>query len=100
LDCVRGNRIPFISEPKQNSEPISNISDKDSKLMDECIHNLLATGAIVKSEEEDGQFVSRIFTVSKPDGSRRPIINLPTMRHDFSVELQRRCEMRIGRRPN
>jgi hypothetical protein len=37
---------------------------------------MLKTGAIVESLEEEGQFVSTIFTVPKPDGSRRPIINL------------------------
>jgi len=77
LEAVSGFRIPFLSEPMQVREPkIPNYNLSDEELISESIDKLLKSGAIVESEEEVGQFVSTIFTVPKPDGSRRPIINL------------------------
>lgn len=77
LNVIRGFKIPFKSLPIQINEPgIGNYSDEEKHLIDESIVKLLSTGAVVNSQDEEGQFVSRIFTVPKPDGSRRPIINL------------------------
>ena len=38
--------------------------------------NLLVKQAIQEVEPQKGQFVSRLFTVPKKDGSRRPVVNL------------------------
>lgn len=77
LEAVIGFKLPFKSIPIQGSEPINpSFTASETKLVDDSIIKLLQTGAIVISEEEEGQFVSKIFTVPKPDGTRRPIINL------------------------
>lgn len=44
--------------------------------IDKSIQKLVSEGAVIKSIEERNQFVSRIFTVPKPDGGVRPVINL------------------------
>ncbi len=77
LNLVRGYEIPFKSIPLQIVEPnIPSYSEADKKLIDESIKKLLKTGAIFLSENEPGQFLSTIFTVPKPDGTSRPILNL------------------------
>ena len=45
-------------------------------MADTEINNLLEKGAIVRSDEEWGQFISTIFIVPKPGGKFRPVINL------------------------
>lgn len=77
LNIVRGYKIPFKSIPIQINEPTPRkYSPDDISLISDSISKLLSTGAIVECNEEEGQFVSTIFTVPKPDGTRRPIINL------------------------
>lgn len=77
MEVVKGYKLPFKSTPIQLSEPsIPIFSNSETFLVNESVKKLLETAAIVESVEESGQFVSKIFTVSKPDGSRRPIINL------------------------
>ena len=44
--------------------------------MDKEIKNMLTTGIVVKCDPEEGQFLSPIFPVPKPDGSIRIILNL------------------------
>ena len=44
--------------------------------IDQAINRLLLIGAIEPSYEEKGQFLSSYFTVPKPDGTHRFILNL------------------------
>lgn len=77
LSIIKGYEIQFKSVPFQTVEPIvPTFSPSDEKLINESIDKLLNTGAIIKSDNEEGQFVSTMFTVPKPDGTRRPILNL------------------------
>lgn len=77
LSIVEGIEIPFISAPAQFSEPCrTDYTSSEISSIDNSISTLLKSGAIVKSNEEAGQFISTVFTVPKPDGSRRPILNL------------------------
>jgi len=77
INIVKGLRIPFKSKPCQLIVPLNpKLSVSESNPIDDTIKKLLKTGAIIKSKSEPGQFISKIFTVAKPDGSRRPIINL------------------------
>lgn len=87
LKALQGYELPFIMEPQQISEPkVISISDKESLAIDASISKLLESGAIVLSEEEQGQFISRIFTVPKPDGSPRPIINLKPLNEFINAD--------------
>jgi hypothetical protein len=52
------------------------LSIDDRVKVDESVIELLSTGAIVESKEEKGQYISNVFTVPKPDGSSRFVINL------------------------
>lgn len=77
LDCVQGYKIPFKTIPVQEHElKNSKLIQSDSDLVELSIEKLVFSSAIVKSFDEPNQFVSPIFTVPKPDGSRRPILNL------------------------
>lgn len=77
LNIVQGYEIPFVSNPVQNIEPIrSNYSDSEINSIEESIQKMLKSAAIIPCDNEMGQFVSTVFTVPKPDGTRRPILNL------------------------
>jgi len=70
LDSIQGFELPLISEPQQLSKPNELvISSNECEIIDETVVNLLTSGAIEISME--GQFISRIFTVPKSDGSSR-----------------------------
>lgn len=80
LNAVKGFKLPFISKPLQAVEPReSQMSEGISQEIDSVVQKLLGNGAIVRSVEEKGQFVSRIFTVPKSDGGIRPVINLKAL---------------------
>lgn len=51
--------------------------EKDN--FNEAIHNLLCNGAISKCQPTDGQFLSSIFLVPKPNGKYRFILNLKNL---------------------
>lgn len=51
-------------------------STKDCLEIDKAIKDLLNKGAIVCCEPSEGQFLSKIFTVPKPNGESRFILNL------------------------
>jgi len=77
---VRGFEIPFNFKPIQNFEPQEpSYSDSDRKVISDSVLKLLKSGAIINSEKEPGDLISTIFTVPKPDGSRRPILNLKNL---------------------
>jgi ribonuclease HI len=77
IEVISGFKIPFLSSVYQSFEPSNpNFNITEDEMISVCIDKLLDTGAIVRSEVESNQFVSTIFTVPKPDGTRRPIINL------------------------
>lgn len=78
LDWVQGYKIPFIDKPVQMIEPQNNTGYTDSqiKIIDECILDLLQSEFISPCTFCEGQFISPIFTVPKPNGSHRFILNL------------------------
>ena len=77
MDGVNGYKIKFRKIPKQSffdhkaTSRVINI-----KLIKQEVKSLLNKGAIVKCRRTKGQVVSPFFTVTKPDGSQRFIINL------------------------
>lgn len=77
LDVIAGFKIPFVSSPFQKNIPNEIPFPPDQwHVVDTEINNLLEKGAIVRSDEERGQFISTIFIVPKPGGKFRPVINL------------------------
>lgn len=77
LQTVCGYCIEFDCKPIQFKIPQEiTFSEEEKKCVEFEISELLKMGAIVLSEYEEGQFVSNIFIVPKPNGRYRPIINL------------------------
>ncbi|OXA39211.1 Gag-Pro-Pol polyprotein [Folsomia candida] len=77
LRTIQGYKIPFESEPQQLSEPNNpQMSETESKFINDAISELVISSAIKISEEEAGQFISPVFTVAKSDGGRRFVLNL------------------------
>ena len=78
LNYVKGLEIPLISKPFQHKIPDSTPESlTEFHLLKLEIDKLLQKGAIEQVESlEPGSFVSRLFTVPKSNGQRRPVINL------------------------
>lgn len=77
LSSITGFKIPFRTVIHQNQQPSEpSWSNSEMEVITEQINKLLQKGAIRKCSAENGQFISRIFLTSKPDGSSRLILNL------------------------
>jgi hypothetical protein len=80
LEIVKGFKIPFIAVPEQHSEPVvPQFSSLEENFILGEITKLLISSAISISVDEPQQFLSTVFTVPKPDGSRRFVINLKSL---------------------
>lgn len=77
LSWIQGCRIPFTSQPFQADYP-KNMPHSPSELkeFDTEIVNLLNKGAISVCKREQGDYLSSIFLVPKPNGDKRFILNL------------------------
>lgn len=74
---LNGYKIPFCTEVHQLLPPVEpKWSKKEFSDMNCAIAELKSKSAIETCSPEEGQFLSRIFLVPKPDGSHRFIINL------------------------
>lgn len=87
LQTVSGYQIDFDFCPIQQHIPGEiPFSDSEKDIVNKEIQMLLQKGAIVPSEYEDGQFISTIFIVPKPNGKFRPVINLKYLNYFVSYE--------------
>lgn len=87
LSWVQGYRIPFKSEPIQMTAcQNSGKSKSETLVIDQCIDNLLQSGFISACDPCDGQFLSPIFTVPKPNGKHRFILNLKELNKFVHLE--------------
>ena len=87
LQTVSGYQIDFDSCPVQQHIPREiPFSDNEKMLVDIEIQTLLKKGAIVPSFHEEGQFISTIFIVPKPNGKFRPVINLKYLNYFVTYE--------------
>ena len=75
LECVKGYRLELVCPPLQKFPP-KVCGTKDQLAIREEVKNLMVKQAIREVEPQKGQFISRLFTVAKKDGSRRPVVNL------------------------
>jgi len=69
-----GYQLELTASPHQRGAPSPLISYHHSAVEEE-VQKLLTKGAIVEVERP-GQFISRLFLVTKKDGSFRPVVNL------------------------
>lgn len=77
LSWVNGYKIPFCSEPWQTSLPkCRSLTLKESDIIDDCISELLESNFISPCIPCKKQFISPVFTVPKPNGKHRFILNL------------------------
>lgn len=78
LSWVEGYKIPFKEEPVQTVVPKNSACNSKSQIaiIDNCICDLLESKFISPCTPCEGQFLSPIFTVPKPNGTHRFILNL------------------------
>lgn len=77
LSWIDGYKIKFNGPVYQSAEPCqTSYSSLEKSFFTESIRNLLTIGAISECEPCNGQFISRVFLVPKPNGKMRFILNL------------------------
>lgn len=77
LSWIKGYRLPIKNRIKQKYIfKNKNWSKSDAKDIRDEIDHLLTIGAIKESSPCKGQFISRIFLISKSNGKKRLILNL------------------------
>lgn len=77
LESIQGYKIEFTQIPFQMKEGINyQTSTRNEKDLRVAINKLLDINAIEKCSPLEGQFISPVFLVPKPDGSYRFILNL------------------------
>lgn len=87
LSWIAGYKIPFKMEPIQSSAPKEICrSETDSDIIDTCIAEMLKSEFISYCDPCDGQYLSPIFTVPKPNGKHRFILNLKSLNKYVQVE--------------
>lgn len=79
LDWVKGYSIPFVSHPPTHDIPSTLRSDTESFIIQMEIRKMIQIGAISQCEYTDGQFISPIFVIPKPNGTYRFILNLKNL---------------------
>lgn len=71
LSWISGLEIPFVNKPRQNVRPSEKQwSQSERTVLKESVQELLASGAISKVRHCKGEYISSIFLVPKPDGSK------------------------------
>lgn len=80
MSYIKGFNISFLHKPKQTVVPVENRwSKKEIDIIQNLISNLLQIGAISAANYCIDQYVSNIFTIRKPNGSYRLILNLKNL---------------------
>lgn len=72
----QGYTIPFWKKATQSVVPRSTFTHDDSREMSSAIQKLITLGAVSPCTPCRDQYISRIFLVPKPSGSKRFILNL------------------------
>lgn len=80
MSWIEGYKIPFSSVPIQDNCPKNILNDKYDVLSFQAeIDKLLDKGAVSVCRRVDGDFLSSIFLVDKPNGDKRFILNLKNL---------------------
>lgn len=87
MSWIKGYQIPFYCEPFQSkTAKIKSYKPQEIDIIDECITNLLESGYISSCSPCEKQFISPIFTVPKPNGKHRFILNLKELNKFILVD--------------
>ena len=92
LTIVQGDFISFVSDPPLRQVVRQcNVSEETKLQMHERITSMLNTQIIIRTIHEQGEFLSPIFPVPKPDGNIRIILNLKDLNeyveyHHFKMD--------------
>lgn len=74
---IKGYKIPFISTPIRFDSPCSMPkSEQEHYDYVKTIKNLIDVNAISQCSHEEGEFISSVFLVPKPNGEKLFILNL------------------------
>lgn len=96
---IQDYEIPFMSPPIQLSCPIERTwSDEDKLLIDKQINKLIDKGAIERCFPFQGQFLSNIFLIPKPDGTQRLILNLKKLNEFVTAEHFKIKDWKVAKR--
>lgn len=77
VEIIKGHKIEFSQTPVQCQIPSQkSFTQLEETEMNSLIKTLLEIDAISKCKNEDGQFLSNIFLVPKPNGKYRFILSL------------------------
>lgn len=85
---VTGAEIPLrdLSELEVGKVPTTQIKGYQFSEMDNEVQKLLKMKVIEKCESEDGEIISPVFLVMKPDGTYRMILNLKEFNQSVTYE--------------
>lgn len=98
LQTISGYKIPFTGPVSQANPPVVNFtSNVERDLCAEAIYKLLEKGVIRACEHTPGQFISSFFTVPKPDGTRRFILNLKNLNRYVHTEHFKLEDIKVAR---
>lgn len=87
MDNVRGVRLPFTEVPSQVKEPREyRMAESQIELINRELELMQNKGAIAISEEEEGQFISNIFSRPKPNNRLRIILDLTELNEYLQYE--------------
>ena len=77
LSVVKGYKIPFIKTPFQRKIPnFTKMNKKQIALVDLELKEMLKKRAIMRTQPNQGEFLSNLYLVGKKDGGYCTVINL------------------------
>lgn len=85
LKIIEGYTLPFKRSPRSHNIIRQVFSPNEHKAMQQAINELIEKGAIKRVTKTCNQFLSPIFLVPKPDGSKRFIFNLKKLNTFLNV---------------
>lgn len=87
MQTIVGCKIDFDEIPIQYRVPNEIPFDINQwNIVNEEVQTLLGKGAIVECDHEQGEYISTIFIVPKPNGKFRPVINLKYLNENVHYE--------------
>lgn len=97
LKWIKGYKIPFSESVIQRAIPKKPAwSNKERSLITDHINKLVLKGAVSKCSPCEGQFISSIFLIPKPDGSSRLILNLKKLNEFIETEHFKLEDLKIA----